>query len=203
MANALKNTKKFNKKHPDEWRRKPGLRRKEQLLARRAKVADLRMAGAKLQEIADILDVSVGTVHNDLKVLRKQWAESSIDNIEALVALDIERTEAAIRAIWFDVTKGSLKHIQMLDRLLNTRSKILGYESASKRRGMDDDSDTGYKMPQFVTNIIVARPSDVGETIHSIDHDGELRSLPPKTEVGDGEVIDVEAVAVDSEEEED
>lgn len=99
---------------------------------RRDVVAANLLAGLNYRDIASGLGVSIGTVSNDVKVLMKRWREEQVNQIDDLVTVDLRRLDAAINAIWNDVKEGNLPAVDRLIRILERRSRMLGYDEPEK-----------------------------------------------------------------------
>lgn len=98
---------------------------------RRAVAANL-LAGLNYRDIAEGLNVSVGTVSGDVKALMTQWREDQAKDVGDHVAIDLRRMDMAINAIWDDVKAGKLQAIDRLLKILERRSKMLGYDKPDK-----------------------------------------------------------------------
>jgi len=122
---------------------------KDAMEKRRIEVAKLVDGSATQREIADKLGISVGTVNNDIRALRKLWREQQVENVNGIMAEDLHRVSAAMKAIWPMVEAGSLKAIDRLIRLIAQRAAILGYEAAKE---IDLKSDG--KPIQFISQIV-------------------------------------------------
>lgn len=67
---------------------------------RRAEVAELYLSGYVQARIADVLAIAQGTVSKDLAFLHKQWAESSLIDLDAKKALELKRIDTVEREAW-------------------------------------------------------------------------------------------------------
>ncbi len=101
--------------------------KRDAIQKRRAQVADLRMGGGKQSEIAAILKVSIGTVNGDLKALRAEWRKTSLEDTEAIIALDLERTERMISSLWVQALAGNVSAIREVRELIRLRANVLGW----------------------------------------------------------------------------
>lgn len=118
--------------------------------ARRAKVAALILAGWTQREMANSLGVSLGTINNDVSALRKEWQEREQSAIAEHIAIDLQRLEAAISAIWLSVQSGDMKAIHTMIDLLDSKMKLLGH--AGLWRSVDDAAAGRQSAPNiFVT----------------------------------------------------
>lgn len=100
----------------------------KQIEARRANVAILVMAGASHREIRDRLGVSLGTVNNDIKALRKEWAQAQED-AEFQCSLDLKRLDELLGSVWAAASRGHIQSVEAVLKVIDRRAKMLGYDA--------------------------------------------------------------------------
>lgn len=124
---------------------------------RRARVAQLYSQHARYQEIADVLDISLGCVHNDVRAIRTRWVERSLDDYDALVAeemakLDIIERELLPRALRggrretvrnadgteTSVTTPNLGAVEQQLSLMKRRADLLGLDAPKRMQVRSD-----------------------------------------------------------------
>lgn len=107
-------------------RRRANIEREE----RRRKVAANLLAGLNYREIAEALNVSLGTVSSDVEALLKRWRAEQISQVGEWQALNVKRLDRAINAIWGDVANGNLAAIDRLQKLIEQQGKLLGFDQS-------------------------------------------------------------------------
>jgi predicted histidine transporter YuiF (NhaC family) len=92
---------------------------------RRKKVAANLLAGLNYREIANALNVSIGTVSNDVEALLKRWRAEQVTSVGEWSALNVKRLDRAINAIWGEVADGNLAAIDRLQKLIEQIDTLL------------------------------------------------------------------------------
>lgn len=77
-------------------RQNPAVARAE----RRQRVASLYISGKSQMEIARIVNVTQGTISNDLAAVRKEWLASAVRDFDARISEELAKLEAIERAAW-------------------------------------------------------------------------------------------------------
>lgn len=96
---------------------------------RRRIVAANLLAGLNYRDIATGLNVSLGTIARDVKILFERWRKEQVQTIDEQKDIDLRRIDVAINAIWDEVKNGHLGAIDRMDKLLQRRSRMLGYDA--------------------------------------------------------------------------
>lgn len=99
--------------------------------ARRKKVAANLIAGLNYREIAEALNVSIGTVSSDVAALLKRWRAEQISDIGQWQALNTKRIDRAINAIWKEVADGNLQAIDRLQKLIDQQGRLMGFDPST------------------------------------------------------------------------
>lgn len=92
---------------------------------RRAIVAANVLAGLNYRDMAKQLNVSLGTIANDVKVVARRYREEQISEYADIVQLEIRRIDTALNGIWDGVKAGDRDSVAMLVMLQNQRAKYL------------------------------------------------------------------------------
>lgn len=100
---------------------------------RREKVAEMRLSGMHLSEIAKKLKCSIGTVHNDLETVFVRAQESATRSIMQERAVSVGRLDVATKGIWSGVKKGDHEAVGSLTKLEGRRAKLLGLDAPQKQ----------------------------------------------------------------------
>jgi hypothetical protein len=98
---------------------------------RRSVVASNVLAGLNYRDIAKGLEVTIGTISNDMKIILKRYREEQVSASEENAILDLRRIDTALNAIWPRVAKGEYQAIDRMMVLLRRRAEILGYDKES------------------------------------------------------------------------
>jgi len=110
--------------------------RQQQVVERRKQVAALRLAGVRSERaIAERLHVHQSTISRDLTALDAEWQREAADCIAREKALDLQRIERLIQALWPQAISGEAKtwHVDRLVALLDRKAKLLGLDAPVKR----------------------------------------------------------------------
>lgn len=142
---------------------------------RRARIAQLLDAGQSQRQIAELLDVSAGTVNGDIHVLRDRWRKTQLANIQDVMLADLHRVDTAVTAIWLAVESGDLTAIDRFVKLTQLKAQMLGYKAPEQI----DVKSGGKALQPTPSQIIVYAPP--GATL-------EAREVVPDT----GEQIKVD-----------
>jgi hypothetical protein len=133
----------------------PRLSKKKQLeIAERRKVVAANiLAGATYRDIANALNVSVGTVAGDAGAILSEWRAERVDNTDARVVLDIRRLDLALNAIFDKVQSGDVRAIETMIRIQDRAAKYLGLDAPAKVAPTDP---SGTKPYEPTTNAQIA-----------------------------------------------
>lgn len=122
---------------PDaSWRKggTPNAARRIEIDERRAEVAALVLQHVPYREIARRVDVALGTIVDDVRIIRKRWQERSSEHYSMLVSTEVARLDA-IEAEWLpialdtaDVARAEIA-TRVLDRTARHKARLLGIEA--------------------------------------------------------------------------
>jgi hypothetical protein len=105
-------------------------RRRHATEQRRRQVSAQRLAGIADQgRIARQLGVSQATISRDFDWLDAQYRREASADIQAHKGRDLQRIEAAITAIWSDVTQGRAWAGNLLVKYLERKARLLGLDA--------------------------------------------------------------------------
>lgn len=114
-------------------------------------IAPLLREGYTVREIRqevmrrmDLSSLAIGTVQNDIKRLGQEWAKERIDDMEAFLAIELNKIDGIIREAWKawreslepterDRTqrKGEVRYLDIILRALERRHRLLGLDRVS------------------------------------------------------------------------
>lgn len=101
---------------------------------RRAIVAANVLAGLNYRDMARQLDVSLGTIANDVKIVARRYREEQISEYADIVQLELRRIDTALNAVWDGVKAGDKDSILLMISLQNQRAKYLGLHEPDTNR---------------------------------------------------------------------
>ena len=96
---------------------------------RRKAVSAFLSAGLNYRDMAKQLNVSHGTIANDVKVIIKRLHAAQVLDYTGILEIELRRIDIALNAIWGQVQGGNLGAITKLLQLQNQRVKFLGFRS--------------------------------------------------------------------------
>jgi len=99
---------------------------------RRNMVAANLLSGLSYREMANALDVSIGTIANDVNALIKEWGRENIERISLHQHLQHARLNRLLNAVWKKATEGELASIDRAIRIEERRSRLLGLDAPSR-----------------------------------------------------------------------
>lgn len=102
-----------------------GLTKEQELVIeqRRLNVAGQILGGLGYRELARQLNVSIGTIANDVKMILSRLQKEQDADLGLYVALEIHRIDFAMNAIWDKVRTGNFGAIDRMVMLQNQRAK--------------------------------------------------------------------------------
>ena len=104
--------------------------REQEIIARRQRVASLQLAGIRNQRrIAAQLGVGLATINRDIKALNAEWRERALADVAHEKAVDLDRLEHMIAAVWPAALLGHLGAVDRVMRLLERKAKLLGLDA--------------------------------------------------------------------------
>ena len=106
---------------------------------RRKKVAANLLAGLSYRDIAEALNVSLGTVANDARIILGRWQREQIQDLDQYVLMELRRLDLATYAIWNDVQDGKLNAIDRMVRLMERRARLLGLDAPTRQELVGPD----------------------------------------------------------------
>ena len=99
---------------------------------RRDIVAANYLAGLNYQDMADQLNVSIGTIASDIKSLLDEWREAKIGLIDDAVLLEERRLDVILNAIWLKAKEGDNSAIDRFLKLSESRRRLRGLDAPGR-----------------------------------------------------------------------
>lgn len=104
--------------------------RKVQALKREEQILQLRIGGARYQQIADRLGIVPSTVGRALQRGMARWQDQVADLAGELVWLQLERLDRLLLALWPDASQGNVGAIDRVLKIEERRAKLMGLDLA-------------------------------------------------------------------------
>ena len=92
---------------------------------RRKTVAYNLLAGATYRTMAEALDVSVGTIANDVRIILGRWQRETLEAVDEWAQLQLQRYEKMLNGIWPKAADGDLAAIDKACKIMEAEAKIL------------------------------------------------------------------------------
>ena len=107
-------------------------KRQAELEKRRRIVAANLLAGVTYREMANALNVSLGTIARDVKIILGRWQREQVDDLDEHVQIALKRLDVALNAIWDEVKDGKKAAIDRMLSIEQRRAKLLGYDAPDR-----------------------------------------------------------------------
>lgn len=95
---------------------------------RRRKVAANLLAGHTYRSMAEALEVSIGTIADDVKIIMGRWKREQVADVDQVIQLEVTRLDRALNAIWDQVLAGDNAAIRSMLQLMERRARLLGLD---------------------------------------------------------------------------
>jgi len=102
--------------------------KRDEIASRRTQVAAMRLAQLSQQEIADRLDVSVGTVNSDLQAIRAEWTERRLQSYENWLMEELATLDKLQRAFLPLALSGQTNAADRVLAVMDRRAKLVGLD---------------------------------------------------------------------------
>ncbi len=99
---------------------------------RRIQALELRKAGASYRRIGEALGVAAVTAHNDVHRALADLIAAQNSSAKEYQALELERLDAMLLAVWTDASHGHLGAVDRVLRISERRAKLLGLDAPLK-----------------------------------------------------------------------
>ncbi|MCS5478727.1 hypothetical protein NYP18_03565 [Corynebacterium sp. YIM 101645] len=96
---------------------------------RRARAVGLRTEGLTIREIAEALDVSVGTAWADLDTALRDVPAEDVDTLRLV---ELERLDALQRAVWEAALSGDLQAVDRALKVIALRCRLMGLNAPER-----------------------------------------------------------------------
>lgn len=127
---------------------------------RRKKALALRLAGATLNEIAEVNGCAVSTVHADIQRCLSDIPRQEADELRAQEVTRLDRLQ---RACWDPALAGDLAAIDRALRIIDRRAKMLGLDAPQQVEvtGVDVDLDATVARIMAVAEAVAKHGDEV------------------------------------------
>jgi cysteine synthase len=99
------------------------------ILARRGRVADARLAGASLSEIAAAEQIDKSTASRDMGAVRAEWREHRLATFAEIQDQTAARLDVLLGAVWDRAAGGDLAAITAALQIENSRRRLLAIDT--------------------------------------------------------------------------
>jgi transcriptional regulator with XRE-family HTH domain len=106
--------------------------KKDEIAARRRQVATLRLAHYTQAEIAERLDVSVGTVNSDLQAIRQEWTERRMTDYGDWLSEELAKLDRLELALLPLALQGQTAAADRVLSIMDRRSRLLGLDKPER-----------------------------------------------------------------------
>lgn len=100
---------------------------------RRKKVAANLLAGLTYRQMAEVFNVSLGTIAEDVRVIIGRWQREQVKDTDEFVQIELIRLDRAINAIWTKVEAGDPTNIGLMLKIQERRAKYKGLDAPVKQ----------------------------------------------------------------------
>lgn len=136
--------------------------KRDKIKIRREWVARLLLRGMTQREIVNALavppgagglgggpgiDVSLATVNNDIKAMRKKWKERADQSTDEWMRDEIAKLDELERQAWIS------KKYELVLKIMNRRSKMLGMDAPIKKEHTGEDGEPLFPMQDVAAMV--------------------------------------------------
>lgn len=104
--------------------------RKVKATDREVTIMQLRIGGARYEQIAERLGIAPSTVGRALKRAMGRWQDQATELAGEMVWLQLERLDRLLVALWKDASSGNVGAIDRVLKIEERRAKLLGLDLA-------------------------------------------------------------------------
>lgn len=154
-------------------------------------VAELYKKGLSIRAIREEVNrrlemgVSVRTIHNDIKLLLKEWRDSRIGDIDELVSLELERINDCVAELWDQWEKSKENYKRVTNSRTGVPSELMDWRKKKGKNGGGDDGEEGgenkiitVKNEQSDTNVVaLGNPAYMAEIRQQLSERRKLLGL--------------------------
>lgn len=101
---------------------------------RRKVVSANLLAGLTYRQMAEALNVSLGTIAEDVRIIIGRWKKEQVAATDEYVQLEIIRLDRALNAIWTKVTEGDRGAIDSMLKIMERRAKYKALDAPTQSR---------------------------------------------------------------------
>lgn len=106
---------------------------------RRKKVAANLLAGLTYRQMAEVFNVALGTIAEDVKIIIGRWQREQVRDTDEFVQIELIRLDRAINAIWTKVEAGDPINIGLMLKIQERRAKYKGLDAPVKQHNFNFD----------------------------------------------------------------
>lgn len=123
-----------------------------EIARRRVEVERLYLSGKTYRDIAEDLNVSVGTVAGDMKAVIQSWRNQATDDLDDFKQTQMQRLQRLLAALWVAAEGGDLKAVQQVRGIMSDMNTLMGLDEVKTINNLlivqwedplDDDDEIG------------------------------------------------------------
>lgn len=124
---------------------RPTYEERLEIAHRREKVSRMLVADVPRAIIAETLGISLETIYNDVKMLRRMWRRRGLSNVALLVADHALRYHEIVKAEWaqYALDKNP-RHAEVIAKVLNQEAELYGLKAPLKLAPTTPDGSQPY-----------------------------------------------------------
>lgn len=99
---------------------------------RRKRVAANLLGGLTYRQMAEALEVSLGTIASDVRIIIGRWRADQVETTDDWAQIQIRRLDTMLNAMWDKALAGDEKAVRAVVEIIEKQNKILGTEAPAK-----------------------------------------------------------------------
>ena len=99
---------------------------------RRKRVAANLLGGLTYRQMAEALEVSLGTIASDVRIIIGRWRADQVETTDDWAQIQIRRLDTMLNALWDKALSGEEKAVRAVVEIIEKQNKILGTEAPTK-----------------------------------------------------------------------
>lgn len=99
---------------------------------RRKRVAANLLGGLTYRQMAEALEVSLGTIASDVRIIIGRWRTDQVGTTDEWAQIQIRRLDTMLNALWDKALSGDEKAVRAVVEIIEKQNKILGTEAPTK-----------------------------------------------------------------------
>lgn len=148
---------------------------------RRIKALELRRRGRSYREIGEALGCSESRAWTIIMEEMKRIMAERKEEAAVIVRMENERLDTLLDAVWDKATKGDVKCVEAVLKIMSRRATMMGYDAPTKQ-------ETSFSFPSLTNDELAAQARQLGVNVPAELEDGMPQ--PQLTHIQDAEVVE-------------